>query len=85
MADQLLKIETTEAPKAVGPYSQGVSIKATQRIIFVSGQIPIEPKSGKLIEGDIKALTHQVLDNIEAILVKAEQQHAANCTADVFA
>ena len=62
------KVETLEAPKAIGPYSQGVKINSNQELLFVSGQLPIDPKTGKLVEGDIRVLTNQVLDNLEAIL-----------------
>lgn len=68
MTSKLHKIETANAPKALGPYSQAVALKETRPLIFVSGQLPIDPETGKLIEGDIKALTKQVIDNLEAIL-----------------
>ena len=61
----LRKIETEHAPKAIGPYSQAV---AFEEFMFVSGQIPIEPKSGKIIDYTIQGQTRQVLENIEAIL-----------------
>jgi len=56
---------TSKAPAAIGPYSQAVEINRT---LFVSGQIPINPETGKLVEGDITSQTEQVLKNIEAIL-----------------
>jgi 2-iminobutanoate/2-iminopropanoate deaminase len=56
---------TSKAPAAIGPYSQAVEMKHT---LYVSGQIPINPQTGKLVEGDIKAQTEQVFKNIEAIL-----------------
>ena len=59
------KIETDQAPIAIGPYSQAVIF---DRLVFVSGQIPIEPKSGKIIEHTIQGQTRQVLKNIETIL-----------------
>jgi 2-iminobutanoate/2-iminopropanoate deaminase len=59
------KIETDNAPKAIGPYSQAVIF---QQLVFVSGQIPIEPKSGKIVDFTIEGQTKQVLSNIEAIL-----------------
>lgn len=62
------KIETLEAPKAIGPYSQGVGLG---NLIFVSGQLPIDPKTGKMVEGDIRALTAKVIQNIQAILEAA--------------
>lgn len=61
----LRKIETEDAPKAIGPYSQAVGF---EQLLFVSGQIPIEPKSGKIVENTIQGQTRQVLANIEAIL-----------------
>lgn len=65
------KINTESAPKAVGPYSQAVSCPRNSELIFVSGQLPVDPKTGQFVEGDIKALTEQVIDNIEAILQSA--------------
>lgn len=68
MKNLLKKIETSDAPKALGPYSQGVYLTESKPLLFISGQLPIDPLSGKLIQGDIKILTKQVIDNIEAIL-----------------
>ena len=56
---------TTNAPAAIGPYSQAVEMNNT---LYISGQIPINPATGKLIEGDITVQTEQVLKNIGAIL-----------------
>ena len=53
------------APGAIGTYSQGIR---AGNIIFTSGQIPLDPQTGKLIAGNIKAETRQVLDNLDAIL-----------------
>ncbi|QLH34745.1 MAG: hypothetical protein HWD61_00255 [Parachlamydiaceae bacterium] len=78
------KIATDHAPKALGPYSQGVIISSHQQLIFVSGQLPIDPGSGKLVEGDIKRLTSQVIDNIEAILNAAGSQLENVIRTDVF-
>jgi len=61
-------IKTTEAPAAIGPYSQAVEINNT---LYISGQVAIDPRSGKLVEGDIKVQTQQVLKNTEAILKSA--------------
>ncbi len=58
-------INTLNAPAAIGPYSQAVEINGT---IYVSGQIPINPVTGKLVEGDISDQTEQVMKNIGAIL-----------------
>lgn len=59
------KIETEHAPKAIGPYSQAV---LAGPYLFVSGQIPIDPKTGEVVEDNIEKQTRQVLDNIQAIL-----------------
>jgi 2-iminobutanoate/2-iminopropanoate deaminase len=61
-------IHTAEAPAAVGPYSQAVEINGT---LYISGQIPIDPHTGKIVEGGIKEQTEQVFKNISAILEKA--------------
>lgn len=58
-------IATTEAPAAIGPYSQAV---ATGNLLFCSGQIPLDPRSGQLITDDIVAQTECVLENLGAIL-----------------
>jgi 2-iminobutanoate/2-iminopropanoate deaminase len=58
-------IATKDAPQAIGPYSQAVVFG---NFIFISGQIPIIPKSGELILGGIEEQTEQVLKNLEAIL-----------------
>ena len=58
-------INTDKAPKAIGPYSQAVEANG---ILFISGQVPIDPATGKLVEGGIKEQTEQVMKNIGAIL-----------------
>jgi 2-iminobutanoate/2-iminopropanoate deaminase len=61
-------ISTTEAPGAIGPYSQAVR---SGSFLFCSGQIPLDPNSGQIVPGDIATQTRRVLDNIAAVL-KAE-------------
>jgi len=61
-------VNTTKAPKAIGPYSQAVE---TNGMLFISGQIPINPETGKIVEGGITEQTVQVMKNIEAILAEA--------------
>jgi len=61
-------IFTSKAPAAVGPYSQAIE---TNGMLFISGQIPINPETGKIVKGDITAQTDQVMKNIEAILTEA--------------
>jgi 2-iminobutanoate/2-iminopropanoate deaminase len=58
-------VSTESAPKAIGPYSQGIRAGS---LLFVSGQVPIDPATGHIIEGDIAAQTHRVLQNIGEIL-----------------
>ena len=58
-------ISSTEAPAAVGPYSQAVRIG---NFVFCSGQIPLDPKSGQMVEGDINAQARRVMENISAVL-----------------
>ena len=61
-------IETPEAPAAIGPYSQAVEAGG---ILFLSGQIPLDPATGKIQDSDIKSQTLRVMKNIEAILTEA--------------
>ncbi|MCD4694662.1 MAG: RidA family protein [Bacteroidales bacterium] len=61
-------INTSNAPKAIGPYSQAVEANG---MLFISGQVPIDPATGKIVEGEIKEQTEQVMKNIEAILLEA--------------
>jgi 2-iminobutanoate/2-iminopropanoate deaminase len=67
-------ISTTDAPAAVGPYSQAVRVGST---IYCAGQIPLDPKSGQIVSGGIDAQTRRVLENITAVL-KAEGLTFAN-------
>jgi 2-iminobutanoate/2-iminopropanoate deaminase len=61
-------VTTEDAPKAIGPYSQGV---VAGGLLFCAGQIPLDPKTGELVTGGIEPATERVLDNLEAVL-KAE-------------
>ena len=65
---ELIPIQTEHAPAAIGPYSQAVVVDGW---VFCSGQIPIDPETGDLIQGDIKAQTEQVLMNLASVLEKA--------------
>lgn len=78
------KIETEKAPKAIGPYSQAVKINSNQEILFLSGQIPLDPQTGKLIEGDIRAMTNRVLDNLEAVLHAGGSSFDQVVRVDIF-
>ena len=59
-------VATPKAPGAIGPYSQGIA--TPQGFVFTAGQIPIDPSTGELAGGDIKAQTRQVMENLKAIL-----------------
>lgn len=61
-------ITTTNAPAPIGPYNQAI---LTGNTLYISGQIPMDPKTGKLIEGDIKKETSQSMENLKAILTEA--------------
>ncbi|OYT10363.1 MAG: reactive intermediate/imine deaminase [Bacteroidetes bacterium 4572_112] len=61
-------IFTKNAPAAIGPYSQAVEVNGT---LYISGQVPVDPAIGKVVEGGITAQTEQVMKNIEAILDEA--------------
>lgn len=58
-------VKTEKAPAAIGPYSQGIR---SGGFLFCSGQIPLDPSSGKMVEGGIKVQTERVLQNLEAVL-----------------
>ena len=60
-------IHTSNAPTAIGPYSQACLVNGT---LYISGQIPVDPETGKLVEG-IEKETHQVMKNLKAILTEA--------------
>ena len=58
-------IQTEKAPKAIGPYLQAIQ---AGNLIFISGQIPIDPVTEEWVKGDVRQQTHQVLENIKGIL-----------------
>jgi 2-iminobutanoate/2-iminopropanoate deaminase len=62
-------VATPEAPKPIGPYSQGVIAGG---LLFLSGQIPLDPKTNELVQGDIEVQTEQVLKNLVAVLKAAK-------------
>jgi 2-iminobutanoate/2-iminopropanoate deaminase len=60
-------IQTEDAPRAIGPYSQAISVTAG-KTVYCSGQIPLDPATGQLVEGDISVETERVLQNLKAVL-----------------
>jgi 2-iminobutanoate/2-iminopropanoate deaminase len=79
--DKIKKIVAEKAPGAVGPYSQGTEIKG---FVFVSGQIPVDPKTGKMVEGGIKAQTDRAIENLKAVLDAAGSKLSHVMRCDVF-
>lgn len=63
-----LVITTTNAPAAIGPYAQAVRAGNT---LYLSGQVPIDPATGTLVQGDIVAQAHQIFDNLAAVCAAA--------------
>ena len=75
------KISTDQAPQAIGPYSQAIQLGS---LLFVSGQIPIDPKTANLVPGDIEAQTRQVMENLKAIVAAAGMTLADALKATCF-
>jgi 2-iminobutanoate/2-iminopropanoate deaminase len=74
-------VRTNQAPAAIGPYSQAVKI---DRLVFVSGQLPIDPATGEMVERDIQTQTRQALKNLEAVLQAAGASLAGAVKTVVF-
>jgi 2-iminobutanoate/2-iminopropanoate deaminase len=74
-------LQTNDAPKAIGPYSQAVQVDAG-KMTFLSGQIPLDPKTGELVGGDIAAQTERVMENLKAVLASGglDFSHVVRCT-----
>jgi 2-iminobutanoate/2-iminopropanoate deaminase len=77
----LRTIAVANAPKAIGPYAQGI---VANGFLFTAGQIPLDPATMKLVTGDIAAQTHRVFDNLEAILLGAGATLADAVKATVY-
>jgi 2-iminobutanoate/2-iminopropanoate deaminase len=75
-------VHTTNAPAAIGPYSQGVL--AEGKLLFTAGQVGIDPASGQIVQGDVKAQTRQVMHNLRAILEAAGTSFAHVVKTTVF-
>jgi 2-iminobutanoate/2-iminopropanoate deaminase len=74
-------VSSPDAPKAIGPYSQAV--RAGQ-LLFVSGQVPLDPATGQLVNGDIAAQTRRVFDNLGAVLKAGGRSFADVVRTTVF-
>jgi 2-iminobutanoate/2-iminopropanoate deaminase len=74
-------VSTTGAPKAIGPYSQGV---VEGGFLFTAGQVPLDPATGKLVEGGLEVSAERVFDNLEAILREAGRSFADVVKSTVY-
>jgi 2-iminobutanoate/2-iminopropanoate deaminase len=74
-------IHAAGAPKAIGPYSQAIR---SGRLVFCSGQLALDPKSGALVEGDIRIQTRRVMDNLAAVLGAADAGWADVVKTTIF-
>jgi 2-iminobutanoate/2-iminopropanoate deaminase len=78
-------VATTEAPKAIGPYSQAISVATPGRMIFCSGQIPLDPASGEVVgAGDVREQAERVLRNLGAVLEAAGTSLAAVVKTTIY-
>lgn len=77
-------ISTPEAPKAIGPYAQAVSVPAG-RLVFCSGQIPLDPTTGEIVgTGDVRAQTERVMKNLAAVLTAAGTSFAGVTKTTIY-
>jgi 2-iminobutanoate/2-iminopropanoate deaminase len=74
-------VSSPEAPKAIGPYSQAVRVG---QLLFVSGQVPLDPATGQIVAGDIAAQTRRVFDNLGAVLKAGGRSFADVVKTTVF-
>lgn len=78
---QRVVVSTESAPAAIGPYSQAIAVGD---LLFISGQLPVDPASGNLVEGDIGAMTRQIFENMEKILLAGGSSLADIVKTTVF-
>ncbi len=76
-------VSTSSAPAAIGPYSQAVVASGT-RTIYCSGQIPLDPQTGHMVEDDVQAQTHRVMQNLAAVLQAAGASLAAVVKTTIY-
>jgi 2-iminobutanoate/2-iminopropanoate deaminase len=74
-------IATDAAPKAIGPYSQAIK---SGKVLYTSGQIGLDPKTGSLVEGDFAAQAHRVFENMKAVLAAAGANFGMVAKATVY-
>jgi 2-iminobutanoate/2-iminopropanoate deaminase len=76
-------ISTSAAPKAIGPYSQGIAVKPG-RTLWLSGQIPLDPSTGELVAGDVGAQARRVMENLGAVLAAGGATFADVVKANIY-
>lgn len=81
MSNPLEEIRSHQAPAPIGPYSQAIGVGG---LVFASGQIPLDPGTGRLVEGDIEVQTEQVLQNVKAVLAAGGSSLARVVKTSVF-
>ncbi len=83
---QRTTVRTSQAPAAIGPYSQAVVVPIGEgkKMVFCSGQIPLDPATGDLVDGDITTQTQQVLANLSAVLAAAGATFAHVVKTTIF-
>lgn len=74
-------INTTKAPAAIGPYSQAI---AANGLLFTSGQIPVDPTTGLVVEGGIESQARMVMENLKAVLLEADVDFSAVVKTSCF-
>lgn len=74
-------VATESAPKAIGPYSQAVKVNG---VLYTSGQIALDPKTGNLVEGDFSAQARRVFENLKAVLKEAKSDFSRVTKATVY-
>ncbi|HVG58691.1 MAG TPA: RidA family protein [Hyalangium sp.] len=74
-------IHSPNAPQAIGPYSQAIQVDAG-KMTFLSGQIPLDPKTMEMVQGDVATQTDRVMQNLKAVLAEAglDFSHVVRCT-----
>lgn len=81
MSNPLEEIRSHQAPAPIGPYSQAVGVGG---LVFASGQIPLDPATGKLVDGDVSVQTERVVQNVKAVLAAAGSSLARVVKTSVF-
>ena len=77
----MVVVQTPDAPDAIGPYSQGITVG---RMLYTAGQIPLDPKTMEIVQGGIEAQTSQVLKNLDAVLAEAGASWESVVKSTVF-